>query len=161
MSVNSLSGCTLSGNALSGYAVSGYALSGCSLSGQHRRVGSFIVLMKTEGLAGLRPRVFKTGSTSVMFFSNLGVSRSGTDSGQMLTTAPVLNTPELLLKLVVVVRPCGTLFCARNSWPGSLAVGVRLYRVAVLWRISGTKSVISRYLTSVSPSWSRVSQDSS
>ena len=115
--------------------------------------------MGVEG--GSQPEVVKVASTSAIFVANLGTRRSGTDSGQMLTTAPVLNTPELLLKLVVVVRPCGTLFFARNSWPGSLAVGVRLYRVAVLWRISGTKSVISRYLTSVSPSWSRVSQDSS
>ena len=52
----------------------------------------------------------------------------------MLTTAPVLNTRELLLKPVVAVRPCGTLFLRETVGPGSLAVGVRLYpyRVAVV-----------------------------
>ena len=66
-----------------------------------------------------------------MLFSYLDVRRSGIDSGKMLTTAPVLNTPELLLKPVVAVRPCGTLFLRETVGPGSLAVGVRLYRVAV------------------------------
>ena len=51
---------------------------------------------------------------------------------------PALNTLELLLKPVVAVRACGTWFLRETVGAGSLAVGVRLYRVAVVLVLTST-----------------------